>query len=145
MRTAKVLQCATVLTTGLFLFGESHADNCSGYDVLVVQSAETTEMVKGHSLTVLRLSSIAVNTSNSASPYNLTTGECSGTMVTTPDGVTRGSGHCARRDKDGDSYNVEWALPAGAQKGTWKYFGGTGKFAASDGKMIVNKWGGTCK
>ena len=155
MKTTKFFQCAAVLAASITVSGGSHADNCSGVDVLVVQSAETLELAKGHTLTVLRMYSI-VNSNNPTSPVNLTTGECSGTILSTPDGTTRGSGHCARKDKDGDTYSLEWTLPTGAQKGTWKHIAGTGKFAGTsdygwwqgavaDGKMNVNNWGGTCR
>jgi hypothetical protein len=155
MRTIKLFHCAAVLAVGVALSGVSRADNCSGVDVLVVQSAETLEVAKGHTLTVLRLYSI-VTSDNPASPVNLTTGECSGTILSTPDGTTRGSGHCARKDKNGDTYSLEWTLPVGEQKGTWKHVAGTGKFtgtsdhgwwqgAVADGKMNVNRWGGTCR
>ena len=88
--------------------------------------------------------------------YNLATGECSGAALTTPDGKTRATGYYARGDKDGDTASIEFAQAAGADKGTWRSTGGTGKFAGktdsgwwqdvrSDGKMTITKWGGSCK
>ena len=155
MRNTKFMPCALLLVSGLAATGIVYADNCSGYDVLVLQSAETTEIAKGHTMTVVRLYSIDVE-DDTSSPFHLTTGECSGTILATPDGLTRASGHCVRRNKAGDTYSLEWTLPAGAPKGTWRHVAGTGKFAgdsnfgwwqgaASDGKMTVNKLGGTCK
>ena len=129
------------------------ADNCTGYDNLATLSAETLDLGNGHTLTVFR--QVSMLTSEN-SIYNLATGECSGAALTTPDGKTRATGYCARRDKDGDTASIEFAQAAGADKGTWKSTGGTGKFAGktdsgwwqdvrSDGKMTITKWGGTCK
>ena len=157
MKTAKSLQCVVLLATGASLSAVVQADNCSGYDVLSLQSAETFELAKGHTLTVVRLQSTNIS-DDTASPYHLTTGECSGTVLSTPDGNTRGAGFCTRKDKSGDAYNVEWQLPAGSKKFLWKHVGGTGKFSgtsdfgsaqglelAAGAKMNVNKWSGTCK
>jgi hypothetical protein len=127
-------------------------DNCTGYDVLVTSSAETLEVAKGHSLTVFRSDSVITSED---SIYHLTTGECSGTVLATPDGKVRVSGFCARRDKDGDTQSIEFSQAPGADKGTWRSTDGTGKFAnkrdfgwfqdvRTDGKMQVSKWGGTC-
>ena len=154
MKTAKVLHAVTLI--GACLFAASlavAADNCTGYDTLVTLSAETLDLGNKHTLTVFRSASMLISDDPR---YHLTTGECSGTTLTTPDGKARSSGHCARRDKDADTYSLEWSLAAGADKGTWKSIDGTGKFAGkidsgwwqsvrTDGKMFVNKWGGTCK
>lgn len=127
-------------------------DSCTGYDVLVTTSAQTLEVSKEHSLTVFRSDSILVSQD---SIYHLTTGECSGTALATPDGKVRVSGFCARRDKDGDTQSIEFSQAPGADKGMWRSTGGTGKFAGkrdsgwfqnvrTDGKMQVSQWGGTC-
>ena len=142
------------LLIALCLTGSAQAAECSGYDVLVRQSLETTELAKGHTITVVRSHSMLV-TDNPTDKYNLTIGECSGTLVTA-NGTTTGSGHCARRDTSGDSYSLEWAIAPGAERGTWKAVAGTGKFSrrtdsgwfqnvARDGKMSASKWGGTCE
>jgi hypothetical protein len=154
MKTTKALYTACIIGTCLcasnMTFG---ADSCTGYDVLVTSSAETLEVGKGHTLTVFRSESILISEN---SIYHLATGECSGTALATPDGKVRVSGHCARRDKDGDTQSIEFSQAAGADKGAWKSTGGTGKFAGradsgwfqdvrTDGKMAVSTWGGTCK
>jgi hypothetical protein len=108
------------------------ADNCTGYDALVTISSETLDVGKGHTLTVFRAESIVISDDHD-SIYHLTTGECAGTMLATPDGKERWSGHCARRDKDGDTYSLEWSHAPGAEKNMWKSTGGTGKFAGKDG------------
>ena len=129
------------------------ADNCTGVDVLVTQTAETTELAKNHNLTIWKAFSVL---SSSDSIYDNTTGECSGVILATPDGKTQSMGYCARRDKDGDTQSISWHSAPGADKGTWKSTGGTGKYAGkqdsgwfqglvADGKMSVTKWGGTCK
>ena len=132
------------------------AAECSGYDALVNQTMETFEAAKGHSVTIFRHASILI-TDDPTSKYNLTTGECIGTVLTMPDGATSSAGRCARRDKAGDSYSLEWTQAPRAERGGWKGSAGTGKFAAStensgwfefavaDGKMAVVKWGGVCQ
>ena len=129
------------------------ADNCTGVDVLVTQTAETTEIAKNHTISIWKAFSVL------ASPgtiYNNATGECSGITLTTPDGKTQSMGYCARRDKDGDTQSIAWHSAPGAEKGVWKATGGSGKFAGKqdsgwfqfargDGKMAVTNWGGTCQ
>lgn len=154
MRTTKLSHVGCALAASLIVCGQAvAADNCTGYDVLFAVTEETLDLGSGHSLTVFRQKSILV-TENAL--YNLATGECSGTALATPDGKVRVNGHCARRDKDGDSHSIEFSQAAGADKGAWKSTGGTGKFAGkndsgwfhdvrTDGKMLVSKWGGTCR
>src|SRR5262245_2709700 len=154
MRAVTCLQGVVAVVTTLGVLETSlAADNCTGYDVLVTQSAETSDLGKGHSVTVVSQSSLLITEDTPI--YNLVSGTCQGSLLTTPDGKTRGSGHCARRDKDGDTVSIEWSQPPGAPKSAWKLTGGTGKFAGktgtgwgegvrSDGKIYVVKWGGTC-
>jgi hypothetical protein len=142
------LMCAALLLP----VPASAADNCTGYDVLVTTSADTRDLGNGMSLTVFRADSVLLS---EGTIYNLATGECSGTVLATPDGKARMNGHCARKDKDGDTQSIEvWQAP-GADKVMWKSTGGSGKFAGkndsgwaqtirSDGKMAVSKWGGSC-
>jgi len=143
----------TIISACLIAPNVSIADNCTGYDVLVTQTAETTDLGQGHKLTLIRQTSLI--TSQDAPIYNLNSGECQGSLLATPDGKTRGNGHCARRDKDGDTVSIEWAQAPGEQRSLWKITGGSGKFAnktgsgwgegvRSDGKIYVVKWGGTC-
>jgi len=131
----------------------ARADNCTGVDVLVTQTAQTTELAKDHNLTIWKAYSVLYSPD---SIYNNTTGECSGVILTTPDGKTQSMGYCARRDKDGDTQSISWHAAPGAAKGMWKATGGSGKFAGkqdsgwfqnavSDGNMSVSNWGGTCK
>lgn len=151
---ASTILASSIVLAGLWLAEQAEAAECSGYDVLVSQISETTELTKGHTLTVLRAHSILV-TNDPADKYNLTIGECSGSLVNLPNGTSKSSGHCARRDKDGDTYSLEWAMAPGAERGTWKATAGTGKFArrtdsgwwqnaAADGKIFATKWGGRC-
>jgi hypothetical protein len=130
------------------------ADNCTGYDNLVTLTTETLDLGNKHTLTVFRQTSAL--TSPDAAIWNLVTGECSGAALATPDGKVQALGYCLRRDKDGDTASIEWTLPPGAERSTWRVTGGTGKFAArsgsgwaetvrSDGKIEQVKWGGTCK
>lgn len=140
--------------TSLSLSAAHAADNCTGYDVTVDTHTETTEFGKDHSLTIVHNASIL--TSEDMPTYHLSTGDCTGSVLATPDGKAQATGHCIRRDKDGDTWSIEWVLPSGTDKGTWKSTGGTGKHAGKrhsgwwqevrrDGKMGVSKWGGNCK
>ena len=85
----------------------------------------------------------------------MTTGECSGSLVFMPDGTSDAAGHCARKDKDGDTYSITWAQEAGKPNGIWGSLTGTGKFAGrtasgtftpavEDGAMSVTTWEGDC-
>ena len=152
MRTT--LQAGYLIATGLLVFGSaSAADNCTGYDVLVTTAAETRDLGNGMTLTVFQSESVIVS---DGTIYNMTTGECFGTVLGTPDGKAHMNGHCARRDKDGDTQSIEFVQLPGADKGSWKAAGGSGKFAGksdsgwfqnvrTDGKMGVTKWGGNCR
>jgi hypothetical protein len=139
----------------LFSFGASlaYADNCTGLNVFVRQTYETTDLGNGHTITTLKHYSQIVSADSFKGG---TTGECSGAVLVTPDGEWQTMGYCARRDKDGDTYSESWHKAPGADKGTWKLTGGTGKFAGkqgsgwwqsawADGVMRANQWGGTCQ
>ncbi len=134
----------------------SFAGKCAGTNINNTVSWDETEIAKGTKLATWRGTSVTVSDDPRA-PYHLVSGECIGSFLTTPDGNTRSSGSCARRDKDGDVLNEEWVSTdrAGA-KGNWKNVGGTGKFAnAADtaqwedmplqGKMSSVRWIGNCK
>ena len=153
MKATKALYAACIVGTSLCASEAAlSADNCTGYDVLVTSSAETLDVGKGTTLTVFRSQSILIS---EKTIYHLATGECSGSALVTPDGKVRVSGHCARRDKDGDTQSIEFSQAPGANKGAWKSTSGTGKFAGkndagwfqearTDGKMQISTWGGTC-
>ena len=134
----------------------SFAEKCAGTNINNLVSWEPTEIAKGTTLAIMRITSVSVsddpNTAN-----HLVSGECVGSFLTGPDGKTQGSGSCARRDKDGDVLNEEWVSTDGAgAKGTWKNVGGTGKFAKAastgqweytqlQGKMAAVRWVGNCR
>jgi hypothetical protein len=139
----------------LLIFGSSlaYADNCTGYDVMVVQTNETTDLGNGHTITTWKAYRQNVSAD---SDYGGTTGECSGARLDTPDGNWQAMGYCASRDKDGDTLSISWHIAPGAEKGTWRSIAGTGKFAGkqdsgwfqhawTDGVMTTNTWGGTCE
>ncbi len=155
MKKQKMLLGSCLLVGGALIPGfASSADNCTGYDSLVAIYAETLDLGEGHTLTAFRQASII--TTDNAPIHHLTTGECSGAALTTPDGKVYVYGYCARKDKDGDTTSITFSQAPGAAKGTWKSVAGTGKFAGkkdsgwyqdvrTDGKMTVSQWGGTCK
>ncbi len=148
--------CHTRIAAALLLAcgtSMAQAENCSGTDVLVWQSVETTEVGPNHSLTLLKGYSIIVSPD---SIYHNTSGECSGTVLATPDGKVQSMGYCARRDKDGDTSSISFHQAPGASKGVWKSTGGSGKFAGknnsgwfqadlADGMMATSVWGGNCQ
>lgn len=147
---------AGILAASLIGSAEALAEQCAGYNVNNMISLDTTELAKGDTLTTFRHSSVFVS-ADPASPYHMAAGECGGTLVTTSDGRTRGSGNCTRSDKDGDVYHEEWSMaPSSEWKGTWRLVGGTGKYAnasgsgiwrvvLSRGKMGAVSWSGTCQ
>jgi len=153
MKTKKPFQRLMVTFAGLFLCSTAYADTCTGYDVLVTTAADTRDLGNGMTLTTFQAESILTSED---SIYHLATGQCAGTALVTPDGKVHTQGHCARRDKDGDTQSISFSQSPGADKGMWKSTGGTGKYAGktdagwfqdvrSDGKMAVSKWGGNCK
>ena len=134
----------------------SLAAKCSGTNINNLISWEPSEISKGTTLAVMRITSVTVSDDPSAA-YHLISGECVGQFLTSPDGKTLASGSCARRDKDGDVLNEEWVATDGiGNKGTWKLAGGTGKFANAkgtaqwefsqlQGKMAAVRWVGNCQ
>ena len=83
-------------------------------------------------------------------------GECTGYMLTTPDGKAQMAGACILKAADGSSVSYVWELSPGAERGTYKMIGGSGKFAGkknsgwwqtqfSEGKLGFGVWGGTCE
>ena len=152
MSRAMLLVSTAILSLGIMGVSSSRADNCTGYDALVLQSAETLDLGHGLKQTSVRQESILISND---SIYNLLAGECAGTNLQTEEGKTQSMGYCARRDKDGDTQSISFHLPLGADKLEWKSTGGTGKFAGkqgsgwaqvvlTDGKNTVVKWGGDC-
>jgi len=146
----KVLVLATICSVATDIHA---ADNCTGAEATVDTYTETFQVSKDHSLTVVRSASVVMT--EDAPMYNLTSGECTASVLATPDGKTQATGHCLRHDKDGDTWSLEWTQPSGTDKGTWKTVGGTGKFAGKhssgwfqevrrDGKLGAIKWGGSC-
>jgi hypothetical protein len=93
----------TVLSLGSMGVSASWADNCTGYDAGVTQSAETTDL--GHGLKQTSVRSTSMLFSND-SMYNLIGGECAFTVLQTEDGRTQQMGYCARHDKDGDTHTT---------------------------------------
>lgn len=148
--------CLTLAATIGMSPGLCLAAKCSGHNVNNMLSWEPNELTKGDTLTTFKHTSIFVS-EDPASPMHLAAGECGGTLLTEGDGTMQGSGHCSRKDKDGDVYHEQWTFPSGKEfKGTWKLVGGTGKYANAggsgtwevvmfQGKMAAVKWIGTCR
>jgi hypothetical protein len=79
-RTMLLVSTAT-LSLGIMGVSSSRADNCTGYDALVSQSAETIDL--GHGLKQTSSRSQSILFSND-SIYNLVAGECASTMLHKP-------------------------------------------------------------
>jgi hypothetical protein len=134
----------------------SFAGKCAGTNINNTISWDQTEIAKGTTLATWRATSVTVS-DDPGVPYHLVSGECIGTFLMTPDGKTRASGTCARKDRDGDVLNEEWVSTDGTGgKGTWKNVGGTGKYATAagtaqwefnqlQGKMAAVRWVGNCQ
>jgi hypothetical protein len=131
------------------------AERCAGHNINYMLAWDANEMTKGTTITTFRHTSVTVS-DNPSALYHLIAGECGGTLLSTPDGNFQAWGHCSRKDKDGDVLNEAWTVPPGtALKGTFKFIGGTGKFAnysgsanleviMNQGKMAAVRWTGTC-
>ena len=134
----------------------SFAAPCAGTNINTTLSWESIEISKGTTQAIWRGTSVTVSDDTSA-PFHLVAGECIGTFLFTPDGNGRGSGSCARKDKDGDVLNEEWIRSVGTEpKGTYKTVGGTGKFSSAantgqyeiimqQGNMAAVRWTGNCQ
>jgi hypothetical protein len=72
----------------------------------VSQSAETIDLGKGQTLTVFGNHSMIIN-DDTTSRDHLVVGECNATFMALPNGQSTGSGMCARKDKDGDTYSLQ--------------------------------------
>ena len=110
MRAYQLLQAVSVVCETLMGCGVSLADNCSSHAVLVNRFTETAKVAKSHTLTTI--SDHSVVTSDDYRIVDGITGECAAAMLTFPDGNTKVSGYCVRRDRDGDSYSVEFSSAA---------------------------------
>jgi len=156
MKTSKKLLWLSLLVAYCAAPAVSFAAKCSGTNINNLVSWEPTEISKGTTLAIMRITSVTVSDDPSAA-YHLISGECIGQFLTSPDGKTLASGSCARRNKDGDVLNEEWVATDGiGNKGTWKLSGGTGKFANAkgtaqwefsqlQGKMAAVRWVGNCQ
>ena len=150
-----VMGFASLVSAGCLCSAAALAEKCSGYNVNNTYSSETVELAKGDKMITFAHSSVHVS-QDPKSPLHMAAGDCGGTIITTPDGKSRGSGTCVRIDKDGDVYNEEWAMPVNTEwVGTWKVVSGTGKYAnvnwsgtwrviLSQGKMGAVTWTGSC-
>ena len=154
MKLTTVVTCSLLIPV-LFASGAGYAAKCSGHNINNVLLFETNELADGTTLSTMRLSSVHVS-EDASSPLHLAAGECSGALTTTPDGKTQGQGYCMRKDRDGDVYNEQWNLAPGAEKGSWKLVGGSGKYTSmsgsgwwqvtmSQGKMAAVRWVGACQ
>lgn len=130
------------------------AVSCAGHNINSSISADSAELSSGASIVTLRLMSVHVS-DDPGSPMHLAAGECAGALASLG-GTLQGQGHCIRKDKDGDVYNEQWNLAPGAERGSWKLVGGTGKYARmtgsgwwqlvmSEGKAAAVRWVGTCQ
>jgi len=131
----------------------SYASPCGGININHTLTWEPTEIVKGSSLANWRGSSVIVS-NDPKGPFHLLSGECKGTFYVAADGGIRGSGSCARRDKDGDVLFEDFETTG--PKGTSKLVGGTGKFAKAtgtfqheniplQGRTAAVPWSGECR
>ena len=116
MKLSKIASITSTIALASMASLTAEAADCTGYDVLVTQTAESTDLAEGHSILILKAHSVLV-TNDPNNIYNLTMGSCFGTFENFPDGTSQGSGHCARKDKDGDTYSLSWAQVRGAKRG----------------------------
>lgn len=153
MRHARSVLCLSLLSCAVT--APALAAKCGGTNINNLVSWDQTEIVKGTTMAVLRVTSVTYS-DDARAPFHLVAGECIGSFLTGPDG-TRASGYCARKDKDGDVLYEEWTATDGmGNKGTSRSTGGTGKFAQSSstmqweftplqGKMGAVRWTGNCQ
>lgn len=154
MNPGRTIICAGLLAIFCAAPAVALGAKCAGTNINNTVTWGPTEIIKGTTLSILRITSVIVSDDSSA-PFHLASGECVGSFLKSPDGKTSVSGFCARKDKDGDVLNEEW-VSSGGGVGTSKLVGGTGKFAKSTGTMqwqhtplqgtaAVVRWTGDCQ
>jgi hypothetical protein len=142
-----------VLSFG-FATGATGAE-CSGYDILVTEIADTMDLGNGASLMLWKANSILTNDDPNARDH-LIAGTCAGTIETTSDGSVKMAGHCSRTNADGDIKVIRWWQNPGDEKGSWEHVTGAGVFAdakesgwfenvMANGVTSATLWGGECE
>ena len=127
----------------LFTAATTHAAELkvSGTVVHVILTKEEQKLDDGRTILHVHDKGI-VETNDPKSPLNLTSRECSGTLIMDTKGnFVEGAGYCDNFDKSGDAYWNTWkSAPGGGN--IWSVYHGTGKFAGMSGggtsKFIAN-------
>ncbi|MDC1311514.1 hypothetical protein N8Z26_03560 [Burkholderiales bacterium] len=138
----------SLVTTGLILFSSNiFAAKCDGNWSNIGDIGETVDLGGGVSFTVWR----AAGTISSAnSPFNAA-GHCGGYIVTFPDGTSKLSYACARKDAGGNIAIDAGGMERGDSRGTWgtilgETLGGSGTWAPmfANGNVTLGEWEGEC-
>jgi hypothetical protein len=155
MNRTKTLAWLSLLAASCAVSPAGLAAPCAGTNINSTQTWSPSEVVKGVSVSTLKMASVIVSDDANA-PFHLAAGECVGSFLLGADGKpTSGSGYCARKDKDGDILREEWTVISPG-KGTSKVAGGTGKFANASwtyswqhrplhGPLAAVRWTGDCR
>ena len=113
----------SVIASGFIFFSSSVlAAKCDGNWSNIGDVGETVDLGGGVTFTVWRA---AGTTSSANSPMNAA-GHCGGYIVTFPDGTSKLSYACARKDKDGGIHVDAGGMEPGDSRGTWLTLLGTG-------------------
>jgi hypothetical protein len=107
------LCAAIVLPLGLMSTASWAADTCTGIDTLTTTASDETDL--GQGLVKRTWTADSVVTSNDAK-FPVLYGECSATVLMTPDGKSQMAGFCVRHDKDGDVASISINQAPGEDK-----------------------------
>ncbi|MFL2667921.1 MAG: hypothetical protein ACJ0GF_06485 [Burkholderiales bacterium] len=113
----------------LFFSSTAFAAKCDGNWSNVGDIGETVDLGGGVTFTIWRA---AGTTSSANSPMN-GAGHCGGYIVAFPDGTSKLSYACARKDKDGGIHVDAGGMEPGDERGTWGTVFGSGNFENFEG------------
>ncbi len=123
------------LPAALFILGDGAANAGQTIDEVAAMACvndkwDETEPDKGHKLVDFAGRCINVP-DDPAAPKSA--GDCVGKYEYMPDGSWKGSGTCTYTYKGGDKINDSWEEGSQLKEYTYKYTGGTGKYAGASG------------
>jgi hypothetical protein len=152
----KIVTALVVIALPLFAAstGMAAAEHGSGTVTYANSAPEITNLPGGGKVMHINSRGVII-ADDPASPFNLSTQNCSGSLVLGADGKPMiESGFCQAIDRDGDTWSL-W-YENGAAGDNWKVIGGTGKyvkmtgggttnelFTSPDGRETVLHWDGT--
>ena len=148
MKRFLIYSTAFVMVLGLAAI--ANAGEVGGHNIAQAKKSIETDLGNGK-MFVTTGNHTVCRTTDANHPLNDASGDCDGGCVMNAEGDGECLGSCTWADKDGDLAFFTWS---GVTSGTWKFRGGTGKYAEATGKgtwetsgvyaggMVRNSWSG---